>query len=211
MVTGTLTSRGIADVNAVNPHVDIIFHVTPLLIIIEHKTSISPQIEPVPLPPTKNGAFNVRCATVIFVTNYIHRFKVAVSLPSGWKRILATVRVMMYGYSLWRWSQPLFTIAMLETMSTRIKKYKYTLGITTCQPNIRLWRGAVIYCKSRQLTQAYWVKFAATVPKPKIEKIERVEKMWSITYPRLLKVVSQMSMPGLSFFRAWPIWKLLSS
>lgn len=85
MVTGTLTSRGVADVNAVNPHVDIIFHVTPLLIIIEHKTSISPQVEPVPLPPTKNGAFNVRYLTVIFITNYIHVLQIyGRSVPPIW-------------------------------------------------------------------------------------------------------------------------------
>lgn len=58
MVTSTLTSRGVADVNAVDPHVDIILHVTPLLIIIEHKSSVSPQVEPVSFPPTKYGAFN---------------------------------------------------------------------------------------------------------------------------------------------------------
>lgn len=54
----TLTSRRVANVNAVNPHMDVILHVTALLIIIEHKSTISPQVKPISFPPTKYGAFN---------------------------------------------------------------------------------------------------------------------------------------------------------
>lgn len=56
LTSSTLTSSGFADVNAVHPHVDVILHVAPLLIVVEHKTSISPQVEPVLLPPAENGA-----------------------------------------------------------------------------------------------------------------------------------------------------------
>lgn len=65
MATSTLTSSGVADVNAIHPHVDVILHVAPLLIVIEHKTSISPQVEPVLLPPTEDGAFEINVSQLL--------------------------------------------------------------------------------------------------------------------------------------------------
>lgn len=69
-MTSTLTTSGVADVNAVHPHVDVILHVSPLLIIIEHETSVSPQVEPVLLPPTENGALGMKRATVTSITKH---------------------------------------------------------------------------------------------------------------------------------------------
>lgn len=56
----TLTRSRTADVNAVDPHVNIILHVTALLIIVENKSSIRPQVKPVSFPPTQYGTFNVK-------------------------------------------------------------------------------------------------------------------------------------------------------
>lgn len=39
-ITPTSTSAGVADVDAVHLHVDLIFHVPPLLVIVEDQTSI---------------------------------------------------------------------------------------------------------------------------------------------------------------------------
>lgn len=55
--SSTLTSSRAADVDAVHPHVDVILHVAPLLIVVEDKAAISPQVEPVLLPPAQDGAF----------------------------------------------------------------------------------------------------------------------------------------------------------
>lgn len=52
-LTSTLTCSRVADVNAVDPHVDVILHVTPLLIIIEDEASVSPQVKPVLFPPAQ--------------------------------------------------------------------------------------------------------------------------------------------------------------
>lgn len=70
LTSSTLASSGVADVNAVHPHVDVILHVTPLLIVVEHKASISPQVEPVLLPPAENGAYEEGLVTVTFLTIY---------------------------------------------------------------------------------------------------------------------------------------------
>lgn len=56
----TLTCSRAADVNAVHPHVNIILHVTALLIIIENKASISPQVKPVSFPPAQYSTFNIK-------------------------------------------------------------------------------------------------------------------------------------------------------
>lgn len=66
----TLASSGVADVDAVHPHVDVILHVTPLLVVVEDKTSISPQVEPVLLPPAEDGACEEKRVTGTLLTIY---------------------------------------------------------------------------------------------------------------------------------------------
>lgn len=50
----------VTDVNAVHPHVDIILHVTPLLIIVKHESPVTPKVKPVSFPPPKYGAFKIK-------------------------------------------------------------------------------------------------------------------------------------------------------
>lgn len=59
-----LTCSSVADVNAVDPHVDVVLHVTSLLIIIEHKSSIGPQVKPVSFPPTQYGTLSMKPTTL---------------------------------------------------------------------------------------------------------------------------------------------------
>ena len=55
----TLTCCRAADVNAVHPHVNIILHVTALLIIVEDESPVSPQVKPVSFPPAQYGTLNI--------------------------------------------------------------------------------------------------------------------------------------------------------
>ena len=63
-MTSTLTCSRVADVNAVHPHVDVILHVTPLLIIIEDEASVSPQVKPVFFPPAQYGTLKSQCVMI---------------------------------------------------------------------------------------------------------------------------------------------------
>lgn len=46
----------VTDVDAVQPHVEVILHVVPLLIIVEHQSAITPKVKPVFFPPPKYSA-----------------------------------------------------------------------------------------------------------------------------------------------------------
>lgn len=46
----------VADVDAVQPHVEVILHVAPLLIIVEHQSAVTPKVKPVFFPPPKYSA-----------------------------------------------------------------------------------------------------------------------------------------------------------
>lgn len=54
--THTVAGSRVADVNAVQPHVDVILHVTPLMIIVEHESPVTPKVKPVFFPSSKYGA-----------------------------------------------------------------------------------------------------------------------------------------------------------
>lgn len=46
----------VADVDAVQPHVEVVLHVAPLLIIVEHQSAVTPKVKPVFFPPPKYSA-----------------------------------------------------------------------------------------------------------------------------------------------------------
>lgn len=52
----TVAGGRVADVNTVHPHVDVILHVPPLLIIVEHKSPVTPKVKPVFFPSSQYGA-----------------------------------------------------------------------------------------------------------------------------------------------------------
>lgn len=54
--THTVAGSRLADVNAVQPHVDVILHVTPLLVIVENESPVTPKVKPVFFPSPKYGA-----------------------------------------------------------------------------------------------------------------------------------------------------------
>jgi len=51
-----LTRGGAADVDAVHPHVELVLHVTALLVVVEDEAAVGPKVKPVPLPPAQDGA-----------------------------------------------------------------------------------------------------------------------------------------------------------
>lgn len=52
----TVAGSRVADVDAVQPHVEVVLHVAPLLIIVEHQPPVTPKVKPVFFPPTKYSA-----------------------------------------------------------------------------------------------------------------------------------------------------------
>lgn len=107
--TDTVAGSRVADVNAVQPHVDVVLHVTPLLIIVEHEAPVAPKVKPVFFPSSQYGALKK--------TLFWDKYSICMQGCSCYNIFSngdgKDLRCWLM-YLLCRWSQPLFTMAILE-------------------------------------------------------------------------------------------------